>query len=169
MSMETATAVKSLRRGRIGVHLTPVVKTKLNLLLRRGAGLARTFKKARVLQLLDEGKSIAATAKIAGVCENTVRNVEARYIESGLKWAINDHSRPGAARLLDARGEAKLIAMVCSNPPEGLARWSLAVIAHEVVHRGIADTICTATVYRILHRHALKPWQEKNVVCAKVK
>ncbi len=165
-AMRTQPAVESLQRGRIAVRLTPKVQEKLASKLARGSCLARTLKKARALQLLGEGCSIAEVAKAVGVCGNTVRTVESRYIAEGLNSAINDKSRPGVKRRIDARAEASLVAMVCSSPPEGLSKWSMSVIALECVHRGIVSSISKATVCRILHRHALKPWREKNVVRA---
>jgi hypothetical protein len=72
--------------------------------------------------------------------------------------------RPGGERLLDVRQEAAVIAMVCSKPPEGFARWSISLIAKEVVLREIIDDVSEDTIGRILQRHDLKPWREKNVV-----
>jgi transposase len=149
------------------VRLTPRVQTELANKLAHGSCLARTCKKARILQLLGAGHSIAEAAKALGVCGNTVRSVEARFIADGVAAAINDKERPGAKRLLDARSEASLVAMVCTRPPEGLSRWSMSVIALECVHRKIVPSISVATVCRVLHRHALKPWREKNVVCSR--
>lgn len=164
--MQVQSAVKSLRRGRIAVHLTPKVQKTLADKLSHGSCLARTCKKARILQLLGGGHSIAEVARAVGVCGNTVRTVESRYIDEGVDAAINDMPRPGGKRLLGARAEASLVAMVCSRPPEGLSRWSMTVIALECVHRNIVPSISVATVCRVLHRHALKPWREKNVVRA---
>ena len=165
--MRTQPEAPSLRRGRIAVHLTPKVQEKLANTLARGSCLARTCKKARALQLLGEGYSIAEVAKAVGVCGNTVRAVESRYIAEGVDLAINDMPRPGVKRLLNERSEAALVAMVCSSPPAGLSKWSMSVIARECVHKGIVPSISIATVCRVLHRHALKPWREKNVVCAR--
>lgn len=136
----------------------------LKRLLSKGDGLVRLFKKARVLQLMDEGLSAPIAAEAAGVGANTARRVAKRYQAGGVEHAIHDLPRPGGERLLDVRQEAAVIAMVCSKPPHGFARWSISLITKEVVQRGIVDEVSEDTIGRILQRHELKPWREKNVV-----
>ena len=136
----------------------------LKRLLSKGDGLVRVFKNARVLQLMDEGLSAPVAAEAAGVAANTARRVAKRYQSGGVEHAIHDLPRPGGERLLDVRQEAAVIAMVCSKPPEGFARWSISLIAKEAVRRGIIPEVSEDTIGRILQRHELKPWREKNVV-----
>jgi transposase len=126
--------------------------------------LARTFKKARVLLLMDAGHTAPSAARAAGVDESTARRVGERYNSYGLELAIFDKPRPGGERLLDKRQETAIVAMVCSKPPEGFARWSISLIARESTRRGIVPSIGETTVRRLLERHELKPWREKNVV-----
>ena len=149
----------------IAVRLRDKERSKLKQLLSSGSGLVRVFKKARVLQLMDEGLSAPRAAAAAGVSENTARSVGKRYNGGGIDAAIYDLQRPGSERLLDARQETMIVAMVCSKAPEGIARWSISLIAKEAMRRGIVDSVSDSTISRLLRRHELKPWREKNVVC----
>ena len=78
---------------------------------------------------------------IAGTSDDTARRVAHRYGTGGIDYAIYDLPRPGPERMLDARQAAATVAMVCSKPPRGLARWSISLIAKEVVRRRIVDSI----------------------------
>jgi len=150
----------------IKVRLRQKDRSALKGLLSSGSGMVRVFKKARVLQLLDEGLSAPKAALAAGVSENTARSVGKRYNLGSLETAIYDRQRPGAERLLDAKQETRIVAMICSKAPEGFARWSISLIAKEAINRGIVDTVSDSTISRLLRRHELKPWREKNVVCS---
>lgn len=146
------------------LYLTPSEKTELQVLLSKGVHLARSVKKARALRFVADGLSPLKAAKAAGICANTVRTVVRRFGEGGLTYALNDKPRPGHEWLLTSSQEAKVVALVCSSPPEGLATWTISVIAREVIIRGIAGHVSASTIGRLLRRHALKPWREKNVV-----
>ena len=99
-----------------------------------------------------------------GVGEATARRVRARYEAEGLFAALYDRPRPGGERLLTARQETKIVAMVCGSPPEGRARWTVRLTAQEAVSRGIVSEVGRETVRLLLRDHHLKPWREKNVV-----
>ena len=146
------------------VRLTGKDRSELRRLLSRGDGLVRVFKKARVLLLMDEGQSAPSAAKAAGVSESTARRAGQRYNAVGLEHAIHDAPRPGPEPVLDARQEAAIVAMVCSKAPGDAARWSISLIAKEAVRRKIVLEVSDSTIGRLLKRHELKPWREKNVV-----
>jgi len=71
--------------------------------------------------------------------------------------------RPGAAELLDDSQKQRLIAMVCSSPPEGRARWTVRQVAQEAVKRKLVPRVGRETIRMLLLSHDLKPWREKNV------
>jgi putative transposase len=71
---------------------------------------------------------------------------------------------PGAAALLEDRQRQRIIAMVCSDPPEGRARWTVRLVAEEAVKRRLVPRVGRETVRVLLLHHDLKPWREKNVV-----
>jgi len=158
---------KKKRRSRpkpVVVRLTKKDRLELRRLLSHGVGLVRVFKKAQVLLLMDEGLSAPKAASAAGVGESTARRAGLRYNNGGIDHAIYDAERPGAERVLDVRQEAAVVAMVCSKPPEGFARWSISLIAKEAKRRKIIENVSDSTIGRLLRRHELKPWREKNVV-----
>jgi hypothetical protein len=130
----------------------------------RGAIAARTWKRMRVLQMLDEGNTLEATAKALGTYPREVRRVGWRYLERGLEAALIDERRPHPPRLLDAKQEAAVVAMVCSSPPEGYARWTVVLATVEAQRRRIVAKVGRETIRRVLADHELKPWREKNVV-----
>ncbi|MHC5062293.1 MAG: helix-turn-helix domain-containing protein [Planctomycetota bacterium] len=123
-------------------------------------------KRARVLELLNEGYSVADVQRAVGTWPSTIRRVRRRYLEGGLDKALNEKPRPGKKRLLTDRTVSRIVAMVCSNPPPGYARWSVRLIVKEVVDRGVVKQVGRETIRLLLREHRLKPWRKKNVVRA---
>jgi len=99
-----------------------------------------------------------------GIAAKTVRAIARRYEEEGLESALFERSRPGKQRALDVGQSQRIIAMVCSPPPQGIARWSVRLIATEAVKRKLAPQVGRETIRVLLQSHELKPWREKNVV-----
>jgi putative transposase len=160
---------KSSPRGRpkLGIKLKKEDRRILRRMLSRGELPVRVFKRARTLQLYDEGKSSPECAEALGIGEETARRTAKKYLEGGLDLALYEASRPGAERVLDEKQEARIIAMICSKAPEGSSRWSLSLIVKEAIGRGYVESISEETIRRLLHRRELKPWREKNVVRGK--
>lgn len=117
----------------------------------------------RALALLQLAKG-AAAPRIAGVIPLTaqaVRNVGRRYQQGGLERALYEKQRPGAAEVLDDSQKQHLIAMVCSSPPEGRARWTVRLVAQEAIKR-------KKTIRVLLLSHDLKQWPhdpKQPVIC----
>jgi transposase len=99
-----------------------------------------------------------------GVARKTVRAIARRYQAEGLESAIHEKPRPGKAPALNTGQNQRVIAMVCSPPPEGQARWSVRLIATEAVKRKLTPPVSRETIRLLLQNHDLKPWREKNVV-----
>ena len=125
---------------------------------------ARVWRRVRILELLDKGWTQLATAAAAGTYPREVRRVARRFLAGGLAEALGEDARPKPERKLDARKEAAIVAMVCAPPPPGHSRWSTALIAEEATRRKMVATVGRETIRRMLKRHELKPWREKNVV-----
>ncbi|WP_141594501.1 helix-turn-helix domain-containing protein [Myxococcus sp. AB056] len=142
-------------------------RAALEALTHRGRESVRVLRRARALQLLSEGWTVVGVAEAVGVTQTTVRTVRRRYLEEGLGAALHERPRPGAARLLTETQASGVVAMVCSPPPEGRARWTVRLIAQEAVRRGLVAKVGRETVRELLLRHDLKPWREKNVVRAR--
>ncbi len=125
---------------------------------------ARTWRRIRILGLLDRGWQLTDTAGAIGGYPREVRRVGWRYLERGLAAALGDEPRPKPAKLLDARQQAVIVAMVCGPPPAGRSRWTSVLTAHEAKRRGVVATVGRETIRRLFASHALKPWRGKNVV-----
>ena len=92
---------------------------------------------------------------------STIYRTKQHFVERGLERALSEGPRPGAKRKLVAAEEALLIATACAQPPAGRARWTLALLATEVVRLTTQTSISRATIGRRLAENAQKPWQEK--------
>jgi putative transposase len=112
---------------------------------------ARTLTRARILLLLDEGWAPTDVPEAVGCGEATVRRVRARFEQEG--------ARPGHAKILSDKHEAHIIAMLCSAPPDGHARWMIEVIVEQAILRGVVDKVGRETIRVLLRNHDLKPWQ----------
>jgi transposase len=107
--------------------------SELTALLRGGRHAARTLKRAQILLAADAGESEAIIARHVAVSALTVCRTKRRFIEGNLERALSEEPRPGAARLLSGREEALLVATACSEPPAGRARWTLELLAGELM------------------------------------
>ena len=103
-------------------------------------------------------------ATVLTLTRQSVRNLARRYQQGGLERALYDKQRPGAASLLSTKQRQRIIAMVCSDPPQGRARWTVRLLAAEAVQRGLVPRAGRETIRILLRSHDLKPWREKNVV-----
>ena len=93
-----------------------------------------------------------------------IRNLARRYQKGGWEAARYEKQRPGAAAWLDASQKQRIIAMVCSEPPEGRARWTVRLVVQEAIKRKWVPRVGRETIRILLLDHDLKPWREKNVV-----
>jgi hypothetical protein len=120
----------------------------------------------QTLLMLDQGKTLSATAEALGTYRREVSRVARRYAEGGLDHALGEEPRLNRMNQpkLDSSQEAALVALVCGPPPTGRARWTVRLVAEHAVKRGVVDKIGRETVRVVLAEHELKPWREKNVV-----
>lgn len=149
-----------------GLKLSKKDRAELSAQKRKGTMSARTWRRVRVLELLDEGVSVRGTAKAVGTFPREVSRVGKRYLARGLRAALTDEPRGKPDPLLDSTQTAAVVAMVCGPPPEGRARWTVRLVAEQAVDRGITSHVGRETIRIVLATHDLKPWREKNVVRA---
>ena len=131
------------------VHLTSEQERTLLEMVTRGQESARTIRRAHTLLMAWEGKTDVEIAEVVRVVPETVAKTRRAFEERGLK-CLYDRPRPGKKRKLDGRGEAHLVAIACSTPPEGRARWTYQALADEMVTLGHVDSISDETVRRVL-------------------
>lgn len=140
------------------VFLTAEQRTQLQQLLAKGSAPTRTLTHARVLLKADEAEggpawTNAAIATALEISELTVTRVRKRFGEGGLEAAL--HRKVQAKRKerrLDGVQEAHLIALACSDAPEGRDRWSLRLLAGKLVALGHVDEVSHETVRQVLKR-----------------
>lgn len=138
-------------------------RKKLSALIGSGTEKARTLTHARVLLKAEEGWQDCEICKALDVSIPTVERVRKRFVLEGFEAALKAH-RPKRmySRKLDGEQEAHVIALVCSSPPEGYARWSLRLLADRVVQLKIIESISHETVRQVLADNELKPWRKQE-------
>lgn len=146
---------------RYRVTLTTEERQQLEVLVRGGTSAARRIKRAQILLAADGRSKDEEIAQNIGVGTSTVYRTKQRFVEDGLERALNEAPRPGAPRKLGAVDESLLIAVACSEPPDGRAKWTLDLLAGEMVRLTSHKTLSRDTVGRRLDEMAIKPWQEK--------
>lgn len=139
------------------VRLTAEEREELKVLVSKGRASARKIGRARVLLKVDaDGPSWTdeQTADALGMRTNTVAEIRQRFVEQGMERALERKrpDEPPRRRKLDGVGEARLIAMACGEPPEGRARWTLRLLAGQMVELAIVDGISHETVRQTLKK-----------------
>jgi len=136
---------------------------ELARLLSGGIQQVRVVLRALALLQLAKGASAPQIADVIPLTPQAIRKLGHRYEEGGLESALYEKQRPGATAVLDASQRQRIIAMVCSDPPEGRARWTVRLVAQEAVKRKLVPRVGRETIRILLLSHDLKPWREKNV------
>ena len=134
------------------VELNESERTHLKQIASRGETSARKVKRALVLLKADEGMTDRDIASGLLISASTVGRVRTRFVKEELDSALNERPRPGQKRKLDGRQEAHLIAIACSDAPEGPADWTIQLLADKVVAMGFAESISLETVRQILKK-----------------
>ena len=149
---------------RLRVHLPQPHRKELQDLLRGGLQPVRVVLRALALLQLAAGQTATQVAANLDLTSKAVRQIGGRYRQRGLERALYDRARPGAVPALDSGQRQRIVAMVCSDPPEGYGRWTVRLIAQEAVKRKLVPKVGRETIRVLLQSHDLKPWRGKNVV-----
>ena len=143
-----------MRPKQYRVELSEAERAELLLLIGRGRAPARTIRRAHLLLSAADDTPDGVVAAALHTSVATVARTRRRFAEAPagerLGKALYDDPRPGAARKLDAKGEATLVALACSDPPEGRAVWSLQLLADRLVELHVIEAISDETVRRTL-------------------
>lgn len=146
---------------RYRVTLTSDEREQLEKLVKGGKVAVRKIKRAQILLAAEAKSADEAIAVNVGVGTSTIYRTKQRFVEEGLEQALSESPRPGAPRKLDASEESLLIAVACSKPPAGRAKWTMRLLADEIVRLTAHDSVSDETIRRRLAEMPLKPWQEK--------
>jgi len=144
---------------RYRVTLTKEERNELEALTKKGKIEARRFKHARALLLCDaspEGPAwkVADVADALGVTSRSIEHLKKRFVEEGLEGALErkPSEKPPREVIFDGAFEARLIALACSDTPEGYNRWTVRLLAEKAVELRFADTVSHMTVQRALKK-----------------
>lgn len=144
---------------RYRVELSQTERAGLIALLAGGKHAVRKLKRAQILWAADAGVDDETIAKSVGVGGSTVYRTKRRFVEGNLEAALNEEPRPGGERKLTGKQEALLVATACSAPPKGRKRWTLELLAGEMVKLTEHDGLSRETIRRRLAENDLKPWR----------
>ena len=144
---------------RYRVELSEAERAELGTLLSGGKHAARKLKRAQILLAADAGVGDEEVARTVGVGGSTVYRTKRRFVLGNLEAALSEEPRPGAARKLSGKEEALLVATACCKPPAGRARWTLELLAGEMVKLTEHGELSRETVRRRLAENDLKPWR----------
>ena len=134
------------------VNLTQDQRGHLLNIARRGKSSARKVKRSLILCKADEGLTDQQVSEALLVSPSTVHHVRRRFAKEGMESALNERPRPGQPRKLDGRQEAHLVAVACSQAPEGHTHWTLQLLADKVVQLEFSDAISLEAVRQILKK-----------------
>ena len=144
---------------RYRVTLTKEERKELEAMTRRGKTHARRFIHARALLLCDAGAdgpawNVADVATALGVTSRAIEHLKKRFVEDGLEAALERKPREKPPRevTFDGAFEARLIALACSDTPEGRRRWTVRLLADKAVELKFAESVSHMTVQRVLKK-----------------
>lgn len=146
------------------VTLTAEEREELQALIAKGKASARQLAHARVLLQVDEaeaqaGRTDEETASALNLSVRTIERVRERFVEQGFAAALLPApSKRVYARTFDGASEARLLALACGAPPEGKARWTLRLLAEQLVELQVLDTVSCECV-----RQALKKTRSSRI------
>jgi len=151
------------------VRLSVEEREQLRALIRKGKSPAKRLLKARILLKADvseagESWSDSRIIKALDTSESMVYRVRKQLVEEGFAAVLSRKQRatPAVARIFDGEKEAKLIALACSKPPKGRARWTLRLLENKVVELGIVDRASDSTIGRALKKTLSNPIAANN-------
>jgi len=139
------------------VRLTAEEREELENLVKKGKTQAYRIKHANILLAADADGSNWPDHQVAKAykChQNTVVNVRQRFVEQGFEAALErkQQQAPSRQRIIDGDNEARLISVACSKPPEGCAKWTMQMLADELVALKVIDSVSGQTVWRTLKK-----------------
>ena len=157
-------AVKEIAVKKYVVKLDAAERNRLQALLSKGKSSAKQLLKARILLKADasehgEGWSDGEIIEALDTNKSMVTRVRQQLVEEGLDAVLSRKERaaPAITPIFDGEKEARLVALACSTPPEGRARWTLRLLEDKVVELGIVERASDNTIGRVLKKTCFSP------------
>lgn len=155
--------------SKYSVKLTPEQRTMLEEKVKKGEAPAREIMHAHILLKTDSGKqgprwSSQRIQEALEVGSTVIKTVRKRFIENGIKDALERKKQPARPkkRKINGEQEAHIIATLCTEEPEGRTTWSLRALTDRIIELEIVETVSHETVRTVLRKNELKPWQTKR-------
>ena len=148
------------------IRLSAEERDELSSLVETGREAAYRRRNARILLLADQGEHgpgqpDTEIVEQVGVTRQTVEKVRKRCVQDGLAATLVRRKRSRErATVLDGEGEARLVAIACSDPPAGRARWTLHMLCDELKRRRVVRSISHETVRKVLKKRS-QPWRQE--------
>ena len=147
------------------VTLTKEERAELNEVVKKGKRKAQTIRNSLILLNCDQGQfgekiKNATLVNVLKTSYRTIDRVKKTFVEEGLEVAVygkTEASQGYRTHIIDGDAEAKLVALCCSDPPEGYARWSLRLLADKMVELEYVDSVSYETIRRTLKKTNLNP------------
>jgi transposase len=140
------------RKQHYPIRLSKGEREELEKIVRTGQHQARLIRRAHMLLWSDEGKTDLEIAALVKVTPLTVAETRRRWVT---KHTLADQQRPGGRKKLDGKQEAFLVALACSETPDGQETWTMQMLADKLVELGVIDQpISDETVRRTLKKRS---------------
>jgi transposase len=128
-------------------------------LIASGTERVRKINHARILLKADDGWADPEISKALDVSVPTIERVRQRFVEEGIQQALSPRKTCRKYQhLMDGVQEAHLLALACSQPPKGHRRWSLRLLASEMIRLEYIEAVSHMTIQHVMGENELKPW-----------
>lgn len=144
--------IKTIQMNRLEIKLRPSEIKYLKKFKNSGKRSQREYDRANILLLLDKGKRDADIVDFLGLERTTVWRTRKRYLTEGLEKSLQEKERSGQPKKYEAKQEAEVIALACSDPPAGRAKWSLVLLTEKLNHQKGLKSINRETIRLILKK-----------------
>lgn len=134
------------------IHLTVEERSILQDIVKKGKSAARKIRRAQTLLLADEKKPDQEIASLLRCSELSIYHTRRAFCEHGLQQSLNEKKRSGRPEKLVGKSKAHLIALACSEPPEGHACWTMQLLADRCITLELTESISDETVRRTLKK-----------------
>lgn len=147
------------RQQKYPVKLTDEEREQLRTITRTGKQSARVITRAQILLWSDEGKQDKEMIELLNCAPMTVSSTRARWVR---EKRLEDLPRRGLKPMLDAKQESLLIALACSDAPEGRSEWTMQLLADKLMELKVVESISDETVRRTLKKTNLNPGRSNS-------
>jgi transposase len=134
------------------INLSEEQRQELLDIVKKGSAKARTIRRAHTLLMAADGKKDEIIAETLHISVATVERTRKQFCCENLEATLKEKKRPGKPRKLTNFAEAYLIATTCSDAPTGSTRWTLRMLANQLVSLEIVDSLSKSTVGRVLKK-----------------